>query len=182
MTQRKTSRLVRFVQLGRVGTGWFDPSTDIHLNSLYNRLPALRAQYNPGATRNICIACSHGMGIADGVPGTATATYNFMSSWLNALRAGGQDWIVVLGLMWTGSPGGAMEAFNKMVIGNASALNISYFSELTPSQISAIVGAPKQLVNLYLWNETNGRYNGHGSPLLYALESTAWATAINAVL
>jgi hypothetical protein len=182
MVQRKTSRLARFVQLGHVGTGWIDPATDTRLGSFYNRLPTLRAQYNPSARHNICVAYSHGMGVSDEDIGTALTAYNHMVSWLNALRAEGQNWIVVIGLMWNGPPGGAKEAFNNLVIENASLLNISYFSELTPAKISIVTGAPNQLVNLYVWNEANGRYNGHGTPLLYAVESTAWSEAINAVL
>jgi hypothetical protein len=191
MIQRKTSRLVRFVQLGRVGTGWIDPTTDTNLTSLYNRIPAIRAQYNPSAKRNICIVYSHGIGITDADPGTAITTYNFMVTWLNALRDGGQNWTVVLGFIPIGNPGGAWEQFRNLVISNASTLNVSYFTELTPAQISAILTAPNKLINLYLWNETNwnetndeisGRYNGHGTPLLYVLESTAWAAAIDAVL
>jgi hypothetical protein len=182
MIQRKLSRPVRYVQLGRSGCGWLDPSSDTHLSSFYSRIPALRAQYNPRAKRNICIVGSHGMGLADSDPSSAQATYRFMVSWLNALRAGGQNWIVVLGLLWHTKPGGAGEAFNNLIINNVASLNISYFTELTPAQISAIQTAPNNLINLYLWNETKGRYNGHGSPLLYAIESSAWATAINAVL
>jgi hypothetical protein len=182
MNQRKLSRWVRYVQLGRVGCGWLDPSTDTHLSSFYNRLPALRAQYNPSAKRNICVIGSHGMGLADSDPGTAPATYSLMVSWLSALRAGGQSWTVVLGLMSGGIPGGGFEAFNQLIISNASALDVSYFTELTSAQISAVERAPKQLANLYDWKETNGRYNGHLSPLGYAAESQAWAAAINAVL
>jgi hypothetical protein len=182
MIQRKLSRFVRYVQLGRQGCGWLDPSTDAPFSSFYNRLPALRAHYNPSARGNICVVGSHGMGLSDSDPSTVLATYNFMVSWLGALRAGGQNWTVVLGLMWGGRRGGAGEAFNSLVISNASALNISYFTELTSAQISAVEGAPNRLANLYDWRETIARYNGHPSPLGYAIESQAWAAAINAVL
>jgi hypothetical protein len=182
MTQRKTSRFVRFVQLGRVGAGWVDPMTNTPLGSLNNRVPAIRAQYNPSAKRNICIVYSHGVGLIDTDPSTAITTYNFMVAWLNALRDGGQDWIVVLGLFWDGAPGGAVEQFRNLLIANASTLNVSYFTELTPTQAAAILEAPHQLVNLYAWLEANQRYGGHVTPLLDALTSTAWATAIDAVL
>jgi hypothetical protein len=182
MTQRKISRLVRFVQLGRGGTGWTDPSTDTGLNSFFNRLPALKAQYNPSARRNICVAQSHGVGVNDLDPSTALTAYGFMVSWLSALRAGGQNWTVVLGLILGGRPGGGFEAFNSMVIADASSLDISHFAELTPAQISSVTAASHQLINLYKWHDPPARYGGHGSPLAYAIESTGWAAAINAVL
>jgi hypothetical protein len=173
VNQRKLPRLVRFVQLGRVGCGWTDPSTDTHLSSFYNRLPLLRAQYSPSAKRNICVVYSHGVGIS----------FSNMVSWLDALRAGGQDWTVVIGLLWSVGAGCAgFDEFNRLIVNNAAALNISYFTELTPAQVSAIESAPNHLINLHVWNETPGRYGGHGSPLLYALGSSAWAAAINAVL
>jgi hypothetical protein len=112
------------------GTGWIDPSTDFDpmgnmtLNSSFHRLPALKAQYSPSAKRNICVAYSHGINKAD-----PTNTYNFMVSWLNALRSGRQNWIVVIGLFWNrdGSvPDAAMQVFNALVIANASSLNVSY--------------------------------------------------------
>jgi hypothetical protein len=181
MTQRKTSRLVRFVQLGMNGVGWTDPTTDTHLGSLLNRLPAIRAQYNPSAKRNICLANLHGGGVNDVIPSTAITTYNFMVAWLNALRDGGQDWIVVLGL-FGGAPGGALEQFSNLIIANAAALNVSYFTELTPAQVAAILEAPNQLANLYAWLDDNHRYKGHLTPLVCALESTHWAAAIDAVL
>jgi hypothetical protein len=102
-------------------------------------------------------------------------------SWLNALRARGQNWTVILGLVPFGTPGGAIEAFNNTVIANAGSLNVSCFARLTPEQITAIRDAPNQLSNLYIW-VSGTRYGTHPSSLTYDLESPAWAASINAAL
>jgi hypothetical protein len=180
MIQRRLSRRVRYVQLGHVGSGWLDPST-AGMSSFLKRLPALKAQYTASAKRNICVVYSHGMGIMPGDAGSVVTTYAFMVEWLNALRAGGQKWTVVVGLTWdTSNP--QLEAFKTLVVKNAAALDISYFTELAPAQIAAIKAAPEELANLYRWNEAKARFGGHGSPLLYAMQSAAWAKAINLVL
>jgi hypothetical protein len=182
MNQRKLSRLVRYVQLGHPGSGWLDPADWDVIGNFNTRLPYIKVQYSPTAKRNICVAGSHGVGVNDQDPTSAQTTFNFMVDWLNGLRAGGQNWTVVVALLWGGQPGGGFEAFNNLVISNAAAMNISYFTELTAAQLSAIGLAPNKLVNLYEWNEVNSQYDGHATPLGYAIESQAWAAAINAVL
>ena len=58
------------------------------------------------AKRNICVAYSVGVGIVDTDLNTASVTYNHMVTSLNALRAGGQNWTVILGLVPFATPEG----------------------------------------------------------------------------